>query len=67
MKKFIFYISAFISLILLVNIIKILVSDFNDLTNYGFGYLTGKVILFLILLTIIFFTRKSIFSSEAKL
>ncbi len=58
MKKILFYISLVISIILLINIINIIVSDFNRLTEYGYGYLVGKVILFLIFGTILLLTRK---------
>jgi hypothetical protein len=58
MKKILFYISLVISIILLLNIINILATDFNRLTEYGYGYLVGKVILFLIFGTILLLTRK---------
>ena len=59
MKKMIFYISIIISIILLVNVVKILTNDFGSLTEFGFGYLAGKVILLLIFLSIIYITRKN--------
>jgi len=59
MKKIIFYISIIISIILLVNIVKIITADFDRLTEYGFGYFAGKVILLLIFLSIIYITRKN--------
>lgn len=58
MKKAFFYISLVISIVLLVNIIKILTTDLNRLTEYGYGYLLGRVILFIIFSTIIYVTRK---------
>tara|TARA_R110002096_G_scaffold413150_1_gene613837 strand:+ start:463 stop:657 length:195 start_codon:yes stop_codon:yes gene_type:complete len=58
MKKIIFYISVGVSIILLINILKILLTDFNRLTDYGFGYLVGKIILFIIFIGIAFLTRK---------
>ena len=58
MKKILFYISLVVSMLLLVNIINILVTDLNRLTEYGYGYLAGKVILFLIFATVMFVTRK---------
>ena len=60
MKKAIFYISAIISVILVVNIVKIFINDFNRLTEYGIGYLAGEIILLLVFLTIIYLTRKSV-------
>jgi len=64
MKKLLFYISAIISVILLINVGKILMSDFNRLTEYGFGYLAGKIILLLIFLTILYLTRKSVINKK---
>jgi hypothetical protein len=58
MRKIVFYISLVISIILLINIIKILTTDLDRLTEYGFGYLAGKVILFIIFTFIIYITRK---------
>ncbi|MEX6626906.1 hypothetical protein [Tenacibaculum salmonis] len=58
MKKIIFYISIILSLLLLINIIEILITDFNRLTEYGYGSLIGKVILFILFLSVVFFTRK---------
>ncbi|CAM1334242.1 hypothetical protein [Tenacibaculum aestuariivivum] len=58
MKKIIFYISITISILLLINIIEMLITDFNRLTEYGYGYLIGKVILFVLFLSVVFFTRK---------
>ena len=67
MKKILFYISLGISIILLINIINILATDFNRLTEYGYGYLVGKVILFLIFGTIILLTRKHKTESKKEL
>lgn len=58
MKKTLFYISTGISITLLINIIKILIVDLNRLTEYGYGYLIGKVLLFVIFGTIILLLRK---------
>lgn len=58
MKKVIFYISVVVSIILLINILKIILTDFNRLTDYGYGYLVGKIILFIIFIGIAFLTRK---------
>jgi len=59
MKKIIFYFSIILSVILLINVIQILVSDFQRLTEYGFGYLIGKIILLLISLFIIYLTKET--------
>ncbi|MFD2551013.1 hypothetical protein ACFSQP_04210 [Bizionia sediminis] len=61
MKKFAFYMSALIALMLLVNIAEILISDLNRLTEYGYGYLFGKVILFICFLAISLRTKKHVF------
>jgi hypothetical protein len=66
MKKIIFYISTILSLILLVNIISIIKTDFNRLTEYGFGYLTGKIILFLLFAVLSYFTRKTVLNNKAE-
>ncbi|SMC53921.1 hypothetical protein SAMN05660703_1683 [Cellulophaga tyrosinoxydans] len=58
MKKYLFYGSILISVFLLINILSILISDFSRLTTYGFGYLTGKIIMLLIFLTLSFIVRK---------
>ena len=42
MKKIIFYFSIIISIILLIDIAKILRTDFARLSVYDFGYLSGK-------------------------
>jgi hypothetical protein len=64
MKKIIFYVSIIISVILLVNIFQILPNDSERLTEYGFGYLIGKIIIFFIFLTIIFITKKNILKKK---
>lgn len=60
MKKIIFYISFIISVILLINISQILIYDFDKLTQYGFGYLIGKIILLVIFVVLILITKSSI-------
>jgi hypothetical protein len=57
MKKIVFYFAIGISIILLISIIQIIVTDFDRLTKYGFGYLTGKIILLLVFLIISYFSR----------
>ena len=59
MRKIIFYLSLIVSISLLWNILKILSQDLDRLTQYGYGYLVGKIILFLIFLTILIVTKKS--------
>ncbi|MEP2240461.1 MAG: hypothetical protein ABJI22_18990 [Maribacter sp.] len=60
MKKIIFYIAAIIAFFMLINIASILISDFSRLTDYGFGYLAGKVILFLVFTAVAIFLRKEV-------
>ncbi|WP_445733080.1 hypothetical protein [Yeosuana sp.] len=67
MKKILFYISLAISIIILINIINILATDFDRLTEYGYGYLVGKVILLLIFGTILLLTRKHKTESKKEL
>jgi len=64
MKKAIFYISTITSLIISINIIQILITDFERLTEYGFGYLIGKVILFVVFLTVVILTKKHVIQKE---
>jgi len=49
MKKVLFYILLIISLYLAFSIIKILLYDIKRLTEYGYGFLTGQILLFLII------------------
>ena len=58
MRKTIFYISMIVAFLLLVNIIEILITDFERLTKFGFGYLTGKIVLFVVFVLVTYFTRK---------
>lgn len=64
MKKTVFYISLILSLILLINIISILTIDMDRLTGYGYGYLTGRIILFLVVMFIGYLTRKPILKKK---
>lgn len=66
MKKIIFYVAVTLSIILLVNIISIITSDFDRLTQYGFGYLTGKIILLILFILISYVTRKNNLNNKAK-
>jgi len=58
MKKFFFFLFLIFSIILLFNILKIVFYDLERLTNYGYGYLVGNIILFLIFTSVTFFLRK---------
>lgn len=52
MKKLIFGTLGIISFIIAFKILKILIYDIHRLTEYGFGYLTGLIITFLIVLAL---------------
>ena len=65
MKKIIFYLSVVIGIIILTNIINILITDLKRLTEYGYGYLVGKIVLFLVFVGIIILTRKHKIKSES--
>ena len=60
----VFYTSTTLSILLLVNIIQILTNDFERLTEYGFGYLIGKIILFVLFLTVLLSTKKSVLKKK---
>ncbi|MBP1838111.1 hypothetical protein [Formosa algae] len=57
MKKTAFYISLIIALLLFINVVQIIATDLERLTEYGYGYLIGKVILFIIFAAIALLTR----------
>ncbi|MGR7813839.1 hypothetical protein [Lacinutrix undariae] len=64
MKKIVFYISSIIALFLLISIIQIIVTDFSRLTQYGFGYLFGKIILLVVFASLMYFTKSSVLSNK---
>ena len=64
MKKTIFISSIITSLVLLINILQILITDLEILTDYGYGYLLGKIILFFVFSTIAIVTRNYIVKSK---
>ena len=64
MKKIVFFTFLVLALYLLITIISILVTDSHRLTKYGLGYLTGKIILFVLFVFICFLTRKAIFDNK---
>ncbi len=47
-------------LILFVKIIQILTEDFEQLTEYGIGYLIGKIVLFALFSIVVLLTKKPI-------
>ncbi|MUP43477.1 hypothetical protein [Christiangramia aestuarii] len=64
MKRILLYIGLAISLFLVIQIIAILFTGIQDLTQYGYGFLTGKIILLLVLGTILYFNRKHLRSGS---
>ena len=44
----------------MIHITKIVVNDFERLNDYGFGYLVGKMILFIIFFVLVLLTKKSV-------
>jgi hypothetical protein len=67
MKKILFFIALGVSIILLGNILNILITDLNRLTEYGYGYLVGKIILLVIFGIIMLVTRKYNTDSKKKI
>jgi len=63
MKKFIFYLSLIIAIILFVDILNKLMSDFSRLTPYGFGYITGEAIFLITFILLAYLTGKKKFRS----
>lgn len=49
---------------MLLNIIDIIITDLKRLTEYGYGYLVGKIIIFFAFVGIVFLTRKYKIKSE---
>jgi hypothetical protein len=48
MKKILFYILSLAAIYLFLEIAKIIIYDFDRLTDYGIGYFVGKIILFFV-------------------
>lgn len=66
MKKWTFYTALLFTIILGVRITKIVTTELDRLTEYGLGYLTGKIILLVICLSLIYATRDVILKKKAK-
>ena len=58
MKKIAHYISFVISILLLVNIFKIMNLGIKQLSEFEYGYLVGKKFLFLVFVLVFYRTRK---------
>lgn len=59
MKKITHYISFVISILLLINIFKIMNLGIKQLSEFGYGYLVGKIILFLVFV-VVFYRKQNI-------
>jgi len=66
LKKIFFYIVVAIALILAIDVISKLIYDIDRLTKYGWGHITGKVILSLIFSIIGFILYKKTFKNTLK-
>lgn len=52
------------AIVVFIKIVSIVLTDINSLTKYGFGYLTGLIITFLILLGITAFIGFQLFRQK---
>ncbi|UUC44823.1 hypothetical protein [Flavobacterium cerinum] len=59
MKKIVFYVSLLLSVFFFIKIMKILIYDYTNLTNYGMGFLTGQILLLVLFLFTSFKLRKA--------
>lgn len=57
MKRIVFYIAISIAVLTLLNVLYILIYDFSRLTEYGYGYLVGKLILVIVFSVVAYTTR----------
>lgn len=64
MKMNLFVLMAIAVIVVFIRIVAILIIDINSLTKYGFGYLTGLIITFLILLGLTFFIGIQLFREK---
>ncbi|MEL6975623.1 MAG: hypothetical protein AAGL29_09555, partial [Bacteroidota bacterium] len=58
MKGVLLYIATGVSIILLINIIRVLTIGLNRLSEYGYGYLVGKATLLVIFTSIVIILKK---------
>jgi hypothetical protein len=64
MKKITFWILVFITIRLAVSVGNILLVDYSRLTEYGFGYLTGLIILLFLVTALTIFIGFRIFKRK---
>jgi len=58
MKKILHYLFIAAAIIFLYNVIQILSLGLSRLSEFGYGALLGKVVLFLVAIFLVFITRK---------
>lgn len=58
MRKGIHFVSIGVLVVFICKVCSILMTDFDRLTEYGFGYLIGQIILLVFFAMIVFFSRK---------
>lgn len=66
MKKLVLIISLFFILYLALHILNIVIYDLERLTDYGYGYLTGKVVALVLFTSLAYILGKKIFFSKKK-
>lgn len=66
MKKLLLIIFLLFSVYMLLHVLNILVYDFDRLTDYGYGYLTGKVVALILFSFLAFLMGKKIYLSKKK-
>ena len=64
MKKTFFWLLLVTGLIVSFKIGRIFIYDFNRLTEYGFGYLTGLIIIFLLIMTVSILLGNKLYSKN---
>lgn len=64
-NKLLFVLFLILTVVMLVQSIQIVVCHFDRLNDYGFGFLIGKVFLFLISGTLSYWLGKKIFASDS--
>ncbi|AXG73271.1 hypothetical protein DVK85_03125 [Flavobacterium arcticum] len=65
MKKTLFFVISAITFILLIDVTSKLISDIDRLTEYGWGFLAGKLILLLVFLLLLLLLYKKTFTKKS--
>ena len=67
MRYIVFIISTLFLLGIIVNLLGLNIgSTYQRITNYGFGYITGNIILLLIFASLVFYSARIIFIKDLK-